>query len=89
MREGIRKSKHLFKNTIVAVSKLRVQAGNLRRSIWIDLFQHLVDPLAEKLRPSGVTDFVKKHVASQRQHNGNAGAIGKLKAVDLRFLCHR
>jgi hypothetical protein len=72
MREGARTSKHLFKNTIVAVSKLRVQAGNLRRSIWTDLLQHLVNPLAGKLRPSGVTEFVKKHLAPQGQHNGNA-----------------
>jgi Glycosyl transferases group 1 len=63
MREGVRASKHLFKNTIVAFSKLRVQAGNLRRSIWADLLQHLVNPLAEKLRPTGVTDFVKKQMA--------------------------
>jgi hypothetical protein len=71
MREGARTSKHLFKNTIVAVSKLRVQAGNLRRSVWTDLLQHLVNPLAEKLRPSGVTDFVKKLVAPQRKPNGS------------------
>jgi hypothetical protein len=69
MREGARTSKHLFKNTIVAVSKLRVQAGNLRRSVWTDLLQHLVNPLAEKLRPSGVTDFVKKLMAAQRKPN--------------------
>ena len=72
MREGARPSKHLFKDTIVAASKLRVQAGNLRRSVWADLLQHLVDPLADKLRPSGVTDFVKKHVAPQRHPNGSA-----------------
>jgi hypothetical protein len=72
MREGARRSKHLFKNTIVAVSKLRVQAGNLRRSIWTDLLQHLVNPLAEKLQPTGVTDFVKKHVALQGKPNGKA-----------------
>jgi Glycosyl transferases group 1 len=72
MREGARRSKHLFKNTIVAVSKLRVQAGNLRRSIWTDLLQHLVNPLVEKLRPTGVTDFVKKHVALQGKPNGKA-----------------
>jgi Glycosyl transferases group 1 len=65
---------HLFKNTIVAAQKLRVQAGNLRRSIWMDLLQHLVNPLAEKLRPSGVTDFVKNHVAPQRKGNGSAPA---------------
>ena len=72
MREGARTSKHLFKNTIVGVSKLRVQAGNLRRSIWTDLLQHLVNPLVEKLRPTGVTDFVKKHLAPQGKPNGRA-----------------
>ena len=72
MREGARASKHFFKNSIVAASKLRVQAGNLRRSIWADLLQQVVNPLAEKLRPSGVTDFVKKQVGRQRQNNGKA-----------------
>ena len=90
MREGARTSKHLFKNTIVAVSKLRVQAGNLRRSIWADLLQHLVNPFAEKLRPSGVTDFVKKHLAPQRKPNRKrADASGDVQALDLCFLCHR
>jgi hypothetical protein len=51
---------------------LRVQAGNLRRSVWADLLQDLVNPFAEKLRPSGVTDFVKKHLAPQRKPNRSA-----------------
>ena len=50
---------HLFKNTIVAAHKLRVQAGNLRTCLRTDLFQHVIDPLAEKCRPSGLTAFVK------------------------------
>ncbi|MGA7901268.1 MAG: glycosyltransferase family 4 protein [Terrimicrobiaceae bacterium] len=53
----------LFKNTIVAAHKLRVQAGNLRRCLRTDLFQHVIDPLAEKCRPSGLTDFVKSRLA--------------------------
>ncbi len=48
----------LFKNTIVAAHKLRVQAGNLGRCLRSDLFQHVIDPLAEKCRPSGLTSFV-------------------------------
>ena len=53
---------HLFKNTIVAAYKLRVQAGNLRRCLRTDLFQHVIDPLAEKCRPSGLTGFVKSRL---------------------------
>jgi hypothetical protein len=52
----------LFKNTIVAAHKLRVQAGNLRRCLRTDLFQHVIDPLAEKCRPSGLTGFVKSRL---------------------------
>ncbi|HEY5769138.1 MAG TPA: glycosyltransferase [Terrimicrobium sp.] len=52
----------LFKNTIVAAHKLRVQAGNLRRCLRADLFQHAIDPLAEKCRPSGLTGFVKSRL---------------------------
>jgi Glycosyl transferases group 1 len=74
MREGARTSKHLFKNTIVAISKLRVQTGNLRRSIWTDLLQHLINPLAKKLRPTGVTDFVKKQIAPRGNATGKAPA---------------
>ena len=53
---------HLFKNTIVAAHKLRVQAGNVRRCLSTDLFQHVIDPLAEKCRPSGLTGFVKSRL---------------------------
>src|SRR5262245_26126680 len=58
MREGLA-SMHLFKNTIVAASKLRVQVANLRRNLRSDFLQHVVNPLADCLRPFGVTDFVK------------------------------
>ena len=52
----------LFKNTIVAAHKLRVQAGNLRRCLRTDLLLHVIDPLAEKCRPSGLTGFVKSRL---------------------------
>jgi glycosyltransferase involved in cell wall biosynthesis len=51
-----------FKNTIVAAHKLRVQAANLRRCLRSDLFQHIIDPVAEKCRPFGLTDFVKSRL---------------------------
>jgi hypothetical protein len=53
---------HFFKNTIVAVHKLRVQAANVRRCLRSDLFQHIIDPVAERCRPSGLTDFVKSRL---------------------------
>lgn len=61
---------HRFKNTIVAAHKLRVQAANLRRSLRFDLLQHVVNPLAEKLRPFGVTDFVKNCLGHKRPRSG-------------------
>ena len=61
---------HLFKNTIVAAHKLRVQAANFRRSLRFDLLQHVVNPLAEKLRPFGVTDFVKNRLGHKRPRSG-------------------
>jgi Glycosyl transferases group 1 len=48
-----------FKNTIVAAHKLRVQAANVRRCLRSDLFKHIIDPVAERCRPFGLTDFVK------------------------------
>ena len=57
---------HLFKNTVVAIHKLRVQAGNLRRFLRSDLLQHIVNPVAERCRPSGVTDVIK-HLLSRSQ----------------------
>jgi hypothetical protein len=51
----------------VAAHKLRVQAANLRRSLRFDLLQHVVNPLAEKLRPFGVTDFVKNRLGHGKQ----------------------
>ena len=57
---------HLFKNTVVAIHKLRVQAGNLRRCLRSDLLQHIVNPVAERCRPSGVTDVIK-HLLSRSQ----------------------
>jgi hypothetical protein len=68
----------LFKNSIVAVYKLRVQAGNLRRCLRSDLLQHIVNPLAAKCRPSGVTDVIKyllgrsQTPASLSQNRGRA-----------------
>ncbi len=53
---------YLFKNTIVSAHKLRVQAANLRRSLQFDLLQHVINPVADKLRPFGVTDFVKNRL---------------------------
>jgi hypothetical protein len=70
MREGLA-SMHLFKNTIVAASKLRVQVANLRRNLRFDFFQHVVNPLAGCLRPFGVTDFVKDRLG--RGDKKNAG----------------
>ncbi len=52
-----------FKNTIVAAHKLRVQAANVGRCLRSDLFQHIIDPVAERCRPSGLTDFVKSRLA--------------------------
>jgi hypothetical protein len=52
----------LFKNTIVAAHKLRVQAANVRRCLRSDLFQHIIDPVAEKCRPTGLTDLVKSRL---------------------------
>jgi glycosyl transferase family 1 len=63
---------HLFKNTIVAAHKLRVQAANVRRCLRSDLFQHIIDPVAEKCRPSGLTDFVKSWLV---RPNSPAGKI--------------
>ena len=78
----------LFKNTIVAAHKLRVQAGNLRRCLRSDLFQHLINPLAEKCRPSGLTAFVKSRLGRSNAPAGNNS--GSLAATnDFRFLCHR
>ena len=55
---------HFFKNTIVAAHKLRVQAANaLAGALRSDLFQHVIDPLAEKCRPFGLTAFVKTRLA--------------------------
>jgi Glycosyl transferases group 1 len=71
MRERSGASTYPFKNTVVSAAKLRVQVGNLRRSICFDLLQHIVNPLAEKLRPFGVASLVKRHLAPQRQVNGN------------------
>jgi Glycosyl transferases group 1 len=53
----------LFKNTIVAAHKLLVQAGNLRRCLRSDFFQHVIDPLAERLRPSGLTGFISSRLS--------------------------
>ena len=60
----------LFKNTLVAAHKLRVQAGNLRRCLRTDLFQNVIDPLAEKCRPSGLTGFVKSRLAKTTAATG-------------------
>jgi hypothetical protein len=62
---------HPFKNTIVAAHKLRVQAGNLRRCLRSDLFQHIINPLAEKCRPSGLTGFVKSRLGRSNAPAGN------------------
>ena len=50
---------HFFKKTIVAAHKLRAQAGNLRRCLRSDLFLHVIDPLAKRVRPSWPVDFAK------------------------------
>jgi Glycosyl transferases group 1 len=71
MRERSQASTYPFKNTVVSAAKLRVQVGHLRRSICVDLLHHIINPLAEKLRPFGVTSLVKRHLAPQRQVNGN------------------
>lgn len=63
---------HFFKNTIVAAQKLRVQAANLRRCLRADLFQHIIDPVAERCRPSGLTDFVKSRLV---RSNSPAGKV--------------
>ena len=68
----------LFKKTIVAVHKLRVQSGNLRRCLRSDLLQHVIDPLAERCRPSGLTGFVKSRLG-----RSNAPA-GKTRSPSLR-----
>jgi hypothetical protein len=57
---------HLFKNSVVAIHKLRVQAGNLNLCLRSDLLQHVVNPLAEKCRSSGLTDVIK-HLLGRRQ----------------------
>ena len=61
---------HLFKNTIVSAHKLRVQAANLRRSLQFDLLQHVINPVADKLRPFGVTDFVKNRLGHGKAGRG-------------------
>ena len=78
----------LFKNTIVAAHKLRVQAGNLRRCLRTDLFQHVIDPLAEKCRPSGLTAFVKSRLGKTIAP-GNSEARSLAATIDFRFLCHQ
>ena len=71
---------HLFKNTIVSAHKLRVQAANLRRSLRFDLLQHIVNPLAERLRPFGVTDFVKNRLGHGKHQGENpAGSRQSLR----------
>ncbi|HEU4678194.1 MAG TPA: glycosyltransferase family 4 protein [Terrimicrobiaceae bacterium] len=70
MREGLA-SMHLFKNTIVAASKLRVQVANFRRNFRFDFFQHVVNPLADRLRPFGVTDFVKDRLGRGEKKTGS------------------
>jgi len=61
---------HLFKNTIVAIHKLRVQAANLDRSLRFDLLQHIVNPLAEKFRPFGLPDFIKTRLGHAKAPTG-------------------
>src|SRR5258705_11948538 len=63
---------HLFKNTIVAAHKLRVQAANLQRSLRFDFLQQVVNPLAEKLRPFGVTSFIKRRLGHAHAPNGKS-----------------
>ena len=55
-------SPSLFKNTIVAAHKLRVQAGNVRSCLRSDLFRRIIDPLAKVCRPIGLTAFVKSRL---------------------------
>ena len=74
---------HLFKNTIVAAHKLRVQAANLRRCLRSDLFQHIIDPVAESCRPSGLTGFVKSRLARSNAPAGNDAERGRRR--DHRF----
>jgi glycosyltransferase involved in cell wall biosynthesis len=62
----------LFKNTIVSASKLRVQAANFRRNLRSDLLQHVVNPLADQLRPFGVTDYVKSLGDGKKDGSGRA-----------------
>jgi Glycosyl transferases group 1 len=71
---------YLFKNTIVSAHKLRVQAANLRRSLQFDLLQQVINPVADKLRPFGVTDFVKNRLGHGKPGHGKpAGARPSLR----------
>ena len=60
VNQKLRTAMHLFKNTMVAAHKLRVQATNFRRNLAFDIFQHVINPAAAKLRPFGLTDPIKK-----------------------------
>jgi hypothetical protein len=65
---------YLFKNTIVAAHKLRIQMVNFRRSLAFDFFQHVINPAAAKLRPSGLTHLITSSLDSlkpRQQKHGN------------------
>lgn len=63
---------HVFKNTIVAIHKLRVQAANLHRSLRFDLLQHIINPVAERFRPFGLTDFIKTRLGHAKAPTGKS-----------------
>jgi glycosyltransferase involved in cell wall biosynthesis len=68
---------HRYKNTIVAAHKLRVQAANLFRNFRFDLLEHLVNPMAARLRPFGITDWIKKRLDNPKEQNGESGNLGQ------------
>ena len=75
VNQKLRTAMHLFKNTMVAAHKLRVQATNFRRNLAFDIFQHVINPAAAKLRPFGLTDPIKKILDGVKPRKSRPGSL--------------
>ena len=60
---------------MVAAHKLRVQATNFRRSLAFDIFQHVINPAAAKLRPFGLTDLIKSFLDWVKPRERRTGSL--------------
>ena len=52
-----------------------MQATNFRRSLAFDIFQHVVNPAAAKLRPFGLTDPIRKSLIGQAAWKSRPGSL--------------